>query len=349
MNKHVARVLISFASAVAIAATVATSAAAAPTTKPPQASATAPGRAALEADIARMAQAADGEVGVLARHLETGLTLSMNDKEAFPMASTFKVAVAGTVLTKVDKGQLTLDQLIAVDPKHVLSSEGIAEIFPFPGVSASVHNLIESMLTRSDNTATNVLTELAGGPAAVTAWVKGLGVEGMRIDGDTNGIVGRFFGVSSANGTVEAQLKQAVAANPALEALGDKPNASFDDDPRDTATPESMVLLLTKIIEGHALSAASTDVLLGSMERCITGLKRLRGQLPAGTDVKDKTGTIGGTVNDVGIITLPNGRGRVVIAVYIKKSRKPVEEREQVIAAIARSVYDYMLIESANR
>jgi len=347
MNNYFSGVLTSFASALIVAATVVTPAVAAPASKP--ASGATAAHAALEAEIARLAQGAEGEVGVLARHLETGLTVSMNDKEAFPMASTFKVAVAGTVLTKVDKGQLTLDQLVAVDPKHRLSSEGITEIFPFPGVSASVHNLIESMLTRSDNTATNVLTELAGGPAAVTAWVKGLGVEGMRIDGDTNEIVGRFFGVSPANGSVEEQLKKAIAANPALEGLEDKPNPSFDDDPRDTATPGSMVLLLTKIVEGHALSAASTDVLLGSMERCITGLKRLRGELPAGVDVKDKTGTIGGTVNDVGIITLPNGRGRVVIAVYIKKSRKPVEAREHVIAEIARSVYDYMLVESANR
>ena len=294
--------------------------------------------------MARMALAAGGEVGVLARHLETGLTLSMNDNEVFPMASTFKIAVAGAVLSKVDQGVLTLDQLIAVDPKHLLSSEGIAEIFPFPGVSVSLHNLIESMLTRSDNTATNVLTELAGGPAAVTNWVRGLGVEGMRIDGDTNDIVGRFYGLSPADGPVGAQLEKAFAANSTIKA-----SASFDDDARDTATPRSMVLLLSKIAAGHALSPGSTDVLLGSMERCTTGLKRLRGQLPTGTLVRDKTGTIGATANDVGILTLPNDRGRVVIAVYIKKSLKPLEERERVIAEIARSVYDYMLIENVDR
>ena len=338
-------VLTSWVSAVAATATLVTTAVAAPAVN----LVAAPGRATFESELARLAQAADGEVGVLARHLETGLTLSLHDKESFPMASTFKIAVAAAVLAKVDKGQLTLDQLITVDPKHVLSSEGIAEIFPFPGVAASVHNLIESMLTRSDNTATNVLIELAGGPAAITAWVRGLGVEGMRIDGDTNDIVARFFGVSLANGPVDAQLKQAVAANPALEALGEEPNPSFDDDVRDTATPESMVLLLSRIVAGQALSPGSTEVLLGSMERCITGLKRLRGLLPDGVNVKDKTGTIGGTVNDVGIITLPNGRGRILIAVYIKKSRKPVAAREHVIAEIARSVYDYMLVASAGR
>ncbi len=301
---------------------------------------------AAEAELARIARTAGGEVGVFARHLESGLTLSLNDDQAFPMASTFKVAVAGAVLSQVDAGSLSLEQMVPVDPALVLSSEGIAEIFPFPGVSASVRNLLESMLTRSDNTATNVLTRLAGGPAAVTAWVKRVGVEGMRIDGDTNGIVGRFFGLPASAESVDMQLKKLIAAHPELEQLDNGPNARFDDDPRDTTTPKAMVALLSKIVDAHILSAASTEVLLGSMQRCITGLKRLRAMLPPGSDVKDKTGTIGGSVNDVGIITLPEGHGRIVIAVYIKKSAKPIEERERAIAQIGRSVYDYMLIES---
>ena len=185
-----------------------------------------PAREAAEAELARIARTSGGEVGVLARHLESGLTLSLNDDEAFPMASTFKVAVAGAILAQVDAGRLSLEQMIPVDPSMVLSSEGIAETFPFPGVSASVHNLIESMLTRSDNTATNVLTQLAGGPAAVTAWVKSVGVEGMRIDGDTNGIVGRFFGLPVQLRVGRNQLKKLIAANPELEQLDSKPNAA---------------------------------------------------------------------------------------------------------------------------
>jgi beta-lactamase class A len=306
-------------------------------------------RTVVEAEIARIARTSGGEVGVLARHLETGATLSLNEGAPFPMASTFKIAVAGTLLAQVDAGRLSLQQMVPVDPALVLSSEGIAETFPFPGVSASVRNLLESMLTHSDNTATNVLTQLDGGPAAVTAWVESVGVEGMRIDGDTNGIVGRFFGLPPGGEPVEAQLKKLIAANPGLGDLDSKPNAQFDGDPRDTATPKAMVLLLSKIVDGRVLSAASTEVLLGSMERCVTGLKRLRGMLPPGTRVQDKTGTIGGTVNDVGIITLPDGRGRIAIAVFIKKSAKPFEEREHVIAEIARSVYDYMLTENVGR
>jgi len=53
------------------------------------------------------------------------------------------------------------------------------------------------------------------------------------------------------------------------------------------------------------LSEKSTELLLDIMERCETGAGRLKGLLPEGTVIAHKTGTIGGTTNDVGIITLP--------------------------------------------
>jgi beta-lactamase class A len=301
-----------------------------------------PARSAMEAEIARIAASIDGETGVYAAHLESGTTLALNSTDAFPMASTFKVAVAGAVLAQVDAGRLSLDQLVPVDPAEEVSSEGITEVFPFPGLSVSVHNLIDTMLVRSDNSATNVLTRLAGGPAVVTAWVRGLGVEHMRIDGDTKEIVARFFGDLLPPGL---SVDAAVAANPKLLEISKNPSPAFDNDPRDTASPESMVLLLSRIAQGHVLSPSSTDVLLDAMKRDVTGRNRLRGMLPPGTVAEDKTGTIGGTINDVGIIELPARLGRVAIAVYIKKSASP--EREKTIAQIARCIYDYMLVAAA--
>jgi beta-lactamase class A len=105
-----------------------------------------------------------------------------------------------------------------------------------------------------------------------------------------------------------------------------------------------MAQLLTQIFNGKALSAASTQTLIEIMQHCRTGDARLRGRLPAGTVVANKTGTIGGSVNDVGVISLPDGAGKIVIAVFIKKSALPFEQRERVIAEIARTVRDYYLL-----
>ena len=85
-------------------------------------------------------------------------------------------------------------------------------------------------------------------------------------------------------------------------------------------------------------------MLLPMMERCTTGPKRIRGRLPAGAIVADKTGTLAGSVNDVGYITLPEGRGHLAIVVFVKGSEAPPGTRETVIADIARLVYDYFLI-----
>jgi beta-lactamase class A len=63
--------------------------------------------------------------------------------------------------------------------------------------------------------------------------------------------------------------------------------------------------------------------------------------------VAEKTGTIGGTLNDAGMITLPGDGGKVMVAVYIAKSKKPFEDRERAIADISRALYDYYLFEDA--
>src|SRR5438045_952296 len=148
--------------------------------------AAATGTAPVQAEIARIAQPVEGIVGVAAWRLDgRGPRVLVNADQSFPMASTFKIAVAGTILSKVDRGAISLDQLVPVEHAMVVDSEGLAQTFKHPGVSVSVLNLLELMLTVSDNTATDHLTKLAGGPAAVTQWVREQGITGLRVDRDT--------------------------------------------------------------------------------------------------------------------------------------------------------------------
>lgn len=298
----------------------------------------APTRAATEAELQRIAATVGGEVGIEAVNLRTGDTLTLNARDAFPMASVFKVAVAGAILARVDAGTLTLDQLVPVDPNLVFDSEGIAEILPYPGLSVSVRNLLETMLTRSDNTAANVLTRLAGGPAAVTAWVRRAGVGGLRVDGDTISLNERFFEVTAPPGKT---LNAVIQADPSYAAREYIPNPRFDADPRDTASPDAIVQLLTKIERDRLLKPDSRALLLDIMARNTTGGKRIRALLPPGVAVAEKTGTISGTINDVGYITLPDGRGTVVVAIMMKASSSL--QREVIVGQLARSIYDYMI------
>ncbi len=64
--------------------------------------------------------------------------------------------------------------------------------------------------------------------------------------------------------------------------------------------------------------------------------------------VAHKTGTIGGSANDVGILPLPQDGGHVAVVVFIKGSSLPLEDRERAIAHIARAAHDYFLFAAGN-
>ena len=162
---------------------------------------TVPVRAAIERDLAGIAQSVSGVVGVAAWRLDgRGPRVLFNADQRYPLASTYKVAIAGAILAGVDAGRFRLDQWVPVEPRHRVPSEVIAERFAHPGVMLSLHNLLEVMLTESDNTATDLLMELAGGPAAVTAWVRQQGVVDLRVDRDTDQLIREFLGLPTATG-----------------------------------------------------------------------------------------------------------------------------------------------------
>lgn len=326
--------LVAFFSAVLLAsAPVAAPVLAAPTT------ATAETR--LSDAFKLFAEQTDGTVGAAVQAVDGKAMATLNAGTTFPMASTFKIAVAGKIFERIDKGELTLEQMVTVDPKLLVGSYGMAIQTPHPGIALSVYNLLEFMLTQSDNTSTDVLVQFAGGPAAVTAWLRAQGISGQRVDSDTAHLIYRAMGIENPSlPTFKENVEAAYKADPALRDRG--PNVPFNADPRDASTPEAMVQLLLRIHSGKAMSAKSTGTLIGIMERCRTGEKRLKGLLPPDTVVAHKTGTLSSVANDVGIVTLPNGR-QFAIAVFVKGDTKGSATQDKVIADIARVAYDHFL------
>ena len=109
----------------------------------------------LESEITRLSTISGGKVGVGIIHLETGRELFVNGAEPYPMASTVKVPIAVELLTRVQAGTVRLDSMITVRPNDLHPGSGtLTGLFNDPGVSLSVHNLLELMLLISDNSAT---------------------------------------------------------------------------------------------------------------------------------------------------------------------------------------------------
>lgn len=278
--------------------------------------------ARLMAEFARFATLTDGTVGIAVRDLGTGETLAYNGDTLFPMASTYKVAVAAKILSLLDAGSLSLEEKL-----------------PRLGRPVPVRTLLEMSLTLSDNEATDALVARAGGPQAVNDWVHAAGIKGLRVDSNTRDLLARAKVPGTGFGD-EAAMESGLSA--AQRDARDMPNIGFAADPRDTATPRAMDDLLGAIRQGRVLRPQTSALMLSIMERCKTGKARLRAMLPPGTRIAHKTGTLNGLGNDTGIVTLPDGR-MFVISVFVMKDHRGHEMRDRIMAEAARAAYDYFL------
>jgi beta-lactamase class A len=306
---------------------------------------------AVKAQIKHLSSISGGEVGVSVQHLESSHGFSVRGDEQFPLASTYKVGMAAYLMHLVDQGHHSLDDMITVKPRQISPAIPIAHYFPHDGISLSLYNLLEVMLTESSNTATDVILELVGGGEAVTAWLNQQGVKDIRIDRTTASLIRDYFRIPQPENpdmSLRDQYKalQGNLSDAEFEAKFDKPELYVDflADPRDQGSPNAMTTLLGKIWRDEIVSPESSGIIRDIMKRCRTGTKRLKGRLPPGTEVAHKTGTIGGTLNDVGVITLPDGGGHVLVSVYVKSSTLGYEPRELAIAEIARTVHDFYLL-----
>ncbi|CAG4990418.1 Extended-spectrum beta-lactamase PER-1 [Dyadobacter sp. CECT 9275] len=301
----------------------------------------------LEREMERIAKLAKGKVGIYAVHLESGMEVSMNLKERFPMASTVKVAIAVQLLKKIEKGELSLMTMVDLQPSDLHPGSGTLDVlFAKPGVQLSVQNLLELMMTISDNSATDILLRLAGGAEAVRDCLKNLGIQGMSVDRTIIQLIADLEGITlppQEQWVSGFYSKLWETTTPASRLAAEM---KLRTDPRDTSTPEAMVNLLSQIYKGTALQPESRDLLLAVMERCKGGTARIKGYLPPETVVAHKTGTLNASAtDDVGIITLPDHAGHIAIAVFVASSAQPMAEREQTIAHLSRTVYDYFLFQ----
>jgi len=272
----------------------------------------------LRGQIEKIAREAKGRVGVSLTVLETNEVVAFNPKQQFPMQSVYKFPIGMAVLQKVDQGVLKLDQLIRVEKSDLVPAglrSPIRDKNP-QGVSMSLRELLRYSVSESDGTACDVLLRVVGGAQVVTQYLRSLDV----------------------NGVIVATTEKEMATNEFVQY-------------RNWAKPQSMIALLRAFQEGRGLSPSSRELLLQWMIESPTGLRRLKGLLPAGTIVAHKTGTSGTrrgltrATNDVGLITLPDGK-HLAIAVFVSDSMADETVREAVIAKIAKAAWDFWSIPS---
>ncbi|MGC4054243.1 MAG: class A beta-lactamase [Paludibaculum sp.] len=264
-------------------------------------------------DFEHITRQTEGKIGMAAEVVETGARLDFHHSDRFPMQSVYKFPIAMAVLQQVDQGKLRLDQQVRVEKSDLIGGRQrspIRDMHPDGGFSMSLKQLMRYAVSESDGSASDVLLRVIGGPSIVQAMLKGLGIQGIKVV-DTE---------KSLGGDNQIQY-------------------------RNWAQPEAMVRLLKCLQQGKGLSKPSRALLLHWMTATETGLKRLKGNLPAGTEVAHKTGTsntvngVTAATNDVGLITLPDGH-HLAIAVFVMDSPLSQDTRERAIAAFARLAWN---------
>ncbi len=229
------------------------------------------------------------------------------------MQSVFKVPLALTALHLVEQGKISLDapiRFLASD--RILPSvySPLQDQYPAAGVDVPLRQLLSMAVSLSDNIAADIVLRVIGGPAVVDRYMKDVGIVGFHLQDN------------------EAVLHRDSSAQY-----------------RNWFEPAGAVEFLRLLNDHPPLTAEHAALLLGWMRETPRGNQRIHGRLPAGTMVMHKAGTsdtdhgLTPATNDIGLITLPDGR-RLAIAIFVTDSTADAVTRDSIIARIARAAYD---------
>lgn len=254
-------------------------------------------------------------IGVAVLHIEDRDTLTINNTHHYPMQSVYKFPLAMAVLHQVDEGKLSLDQKIHIKKEDLRPTwSPVREKYPKGNIDLTIADLLMYTVSHSDNNTCNLLFRLLQGPKNVEQYVHQLGIQNIAI------------------ATTEEEMAQ-----------------QWDVQYTNWTEPFAMVQLLDAFYQRKHLSDTSSNFLMHIMTESANSPKRIKGLLPDGTVVAHKTGTSGTNEqgltpasNDVGIITLPNGK-HLAIAIFVSDSMEPGETNERIIADIAKTTFDYFV------
>ncbi|MGX1777798.1 class A beta-lactamase [Nocardia brasiliensis] len=243
----------------------------------------------------------DARLGVYALDTASGVTIEHRADERFAFCSTFKGLAAAAMLqrnplshldTVVRYTDADLTKNAAITPRHVATG-------------MTIRDLCDAAVRYSDGTAGNLLLRDIGGPAELTAYLRGLGDPVTRMD------------------RIEPAITEATPG-----------------DPRDTSSPRALGTDYQRIVLGDALPEDKRAFLRDLLERNATGAGalRVRAGVPQGWKVADKTGTGDyGTLNDIAIVWPPD-RAPLVIALMSSKATAAAEYDQALLAEAAAYV-----------
>ena len=261
--------------------------------------------AAALARLQSLEQTLEGRLGLCAIDTGSGKSLAYRGEERFPLCSTFKAVLAAAILAESGRDEALLKRRIRYTRADLVTYSPVTASHVDDGMT--VEQLCAAAVQHSDNTAGNLLLQLVGGPAGLTAYARSVGDTAFRLD--------RW----------ETAL-----------------NSALPGDERDTTTPAAMSATLKRLVLDGALAAPQRAQLQEWLVGNTTGDARIRAGVPAGWRVGDKTGTGDyGSTNDVAVLWPPQ-RAPVTLAIYLTGTAPDAKPRNEIVAQAARVAADWL-------
>lgn len=265
----------------------------------------------LQQKLEQILATKEADVGVAILNLENGDAVSIHGNKQYPMLSVFKFHIALTVLNKVDKGELSLQQKLFIKKSELLENtwSPFREKYPNGDIEITLQEVLEWTIERSDNNLCDILIRLVGGVEAIDTFIN----------------------------------------NPAFVIKNDEEqmHQNWEAQFLNTTTPNFSNLLLKGFFEKELLSEKSTQFLYKTMVETSVGKDRIKGKLPPNSEVAHRTGSsftnekgLTGAINNIGIVKLPNGN-HLIISVFVCNTTEKFTDGETLIADIAKVAWDY--------
>ena len=268
----------------------------------------------LQTAIETITRSVNATWGVFIKSIETGEEVAINADRQMETMSTIKIPLMIEVFEQIKAGKFKLaDKYTFVQADSQPGTGTIQRLDP--GAVMTVKDLITLMIIVSDNTATEVLFRMVGGPDAVNARMEAIGLKNTR----AMNIPSKWF----------PQLRAAASTE------------QFYRDgkyPFGLSTPREMGRLLEMMERGTLVDQASSDLMLQVMRSQL-----YRTRIPryvTGYRIPHKTGDFLPYVgDDVGMLEAP-GR-TIVVSIFTGNHFGSGEMLENAIGLVAKEAADY--------
>ncbi len=277
--------------------------------------ATAPtSRQRLDAELARITRSLNATWGIYAKSLETGEEIAIDADRQMDTMSVIKIPLMAEAFQQVKNGTIALDTRYTVTKEDMLPGTGVLRSLD-PGAVVTVRDLVTLMIIVSDNTATDIMYRMVGGPGAVNRRMRALGLE---------------------------KTSAPAPARDWFDALRAAPSAEqFHRDakhPFGLSTPREIGTLLEMMERGRLVDKASSDQMLQIMRGQL-----YRSRIPrflSGYRIPHKTGDFLPYIgNDVGVLESPGGT--VVLSIFTANHFGSGNTLEEAIGRLAEEIAEY--------